>query len=346
MPSFLSFFSSRKRQKNPLSHPPSSQRSSLSSSVKVGGCSPSASGYAFHAVTQPPAAPAADGARASTPQTAASASPSPKELDGAEAERVSAAQSPCVASPHAPAQPANESLCSSLPSGASPAATLGEDSRRAGRGPQPDESSLRAQPPGMRASRSAASFFSLLRGSKMAAASVASHSRPALSAMQCADKEMHVKHLSSTSSSASRTRAHSQQLQAWIRESSPRPPAHPAPLCASLRNGVLFPILGLGTYRLHGEECMAVVERAVSLRQFMLIDTASVYRNEEEVGKALRDAGTQTGGEEGDVCLGNDARERKGREPQRSAKKIGKSRSGMRSKRERQKRNRAAKGNG
>ncbi|KEP67068.1 UNVERIFIED_CONTAM: aldose reductase, putative [Hammondia hammondi] len=290
MPSFLSFFSSRKRQSTP-SHSPSSQRSSLSSSLKVGCCSPSASGYALHATTQPPAAPVADGARASTPQTAASASPSPKDLDCADAERVSAAQSPCVSSPHAPTQPANESLFSS-----SPSATLGgEDGRREGRGPQPDEASLQAQPSsGMRSSRSAASFFSLLRSGKTStAASLASHGRPALSALQSADKELHVKHLSSTSSSASRSRAHSHQLPAWIRESSPRPPAHPTPLCASLRNGVLFPILGLGTYRLHGEECMAVVERAVSLRQIMLIDTASVYRNEEEVGKALRDAGAR-----------------------------------------------------
>lgn len=72
-----------------------------------------------------------------------------------------------------------------------------------------------------------------------------------------------------------------------------RPPPHPIPLCERLRNGVLFPLLGLGTYRLHGEECMAAVRRAAAMREYMLLDTASVYANEEEVGKAMRDAAAQ-----------------------------------------------------
>ncbi|PHJ22741.1 aldose reductase, partial [Cystoisospora suis] len=89
-------------------------------------------------------------------------------------------------------------------------------------------------------------------------------------------------------------RLHHSHHQGWMQEVSPRPPSkYPYPLCAPLRNGVLFPLLGLGTYRLHGDECMQTVKMAAALRQYMLIDTASVYRNEEEVGKALRDAAAQ-----------------------------------------------------
>lgn len=90
-------------------------------------------------------------------------------------------------------------------------------------------------------------------------------------------------------------RLHHSHHQGWMLQVSPRPPSkNPYPLCAPLRNGVLFPLLGLGTYRLHGDECMQTVKMAAALRQYMLIDTASVYRNEEEVGKALRDAGKGT----------------------------------------------------
>ncbi|KAJ3037362.1 hypothetical protein HK097_003531, partial [Rhizophlyctis rosea] len=47
-----------------------------------------------------------------------------------------------------------------------------------------------------------------------------------------------------------------------------------------------MPVLGLGTYRLKGETCRRVVREAV-LEGYRLIDTASVYKNEEDIGIAI-----------------------------------------------------------
>lgn len=56
-----------------------------------------------------------------------------------------------------------------------------------------------------------------------------------------------------------------------------------------LNSGFAMPRNGLGTYSLHGDTCVASV-RAALASGVRLIDTASVYGNEEEVGRALRDA--------------------------------------------------------
>ena len=50
--------------------------------------------------------------------------------------------------------------------------------------------------------------------------------------------------------------------------------------------GEKVPSLGLGTYRLSGGECERAVERALSLG-YRHIDTAQMYRNEEEVGRGI-----------------------------------------------------------
>jgi diketogulonate reductase-like aldo/keto reductase len=50
--------------------------------------------------------------------------------------------------------------------------------------------------------------------------------------------------------------------------------------------GEKVPALGLGTYRLSGGECERAVERALSLG-YRHIDTAQMYRNEEEVGRGI-----------------------------------------------------------
>jgi 2,5-diketo-D-gluconate reductase A len=55
----------------------------------------------------------------------------------------------------------------------------------------------------------------------------------------------------------------------------------------TLNNGVTMPILGLGTYQMNAEECERSVVDAIEAG-YRLIDTASAYRNEEAVGKALR----------------------------------------------------------
>ncbi len=53
--------------------------------------------------------------------------------------------------------------------------------------------------------------------------------------------------------------------------------------------GLRMPKLGLGTWRLKGDECREAVERALSLG-YRHIDTAEMYGNEEAVGAALNGA--------------------------------------------------------
>jgi diketogulonate reductase-like aldo/keto reductase len=57
-----------------------------------------------------------------------------------------------------------------------------------------------------------------------------------------------------------------------------------------LNNGVLMPVLGFGTWRLQGPGARASVEVAIRTG-YRLIDTASMYGNEAEVGEAVRDSG-------------------------------------------------------
>lgn len=57
----------------------------------------------------------------------------------------------------------------------------------------------------------------------------------------------------------------------------------------TLNSGYEIPINGLGTYSLHGDECINSVKAALQ-SGVRLIDTASAYGNEEEVGRAIREA--------------------------------------------------------
>ncbi|KAF2081024.1 aldo/keto reductase [Flavobacterium sharifuzzamanii] len=57
-----------------------------------------------------------------------------------------------------------------------------------------------------------------------------------------------------------------------------------------LNNGLKMPILGFGTYGLSGEVCQKSVVEAIS-SGYRLIDTAKVYGNEVEVGKAIKQSG-------------------------------------------------------
>ena len=57
----------------------------------------------------------------------------------------------------------------------------------------------------------------------------------------------------------------------------------------TLNSGYEMPINGLGTYSLHGETCVNSVKSALA-SGVRLIDTASAYGNEEEVGQAVREA--------------------------------------------------------
>lgn len=63
-----------------------------------------------------------------------------------------------------------------------------------------------------------------------------------------------------------------------------------------LNSGYEMPINGLGTYSLHGDECVNAVKSAIE-QGVRLIDTARAYGNEEEIGRAIREeiaAGTVT----------------------------------------------------
>lgn len=57
----------------------------------------------------------------------------------------------------------------------------------------------------------------------------------------------------------------------------------------TLNSGYEMPINGLGTYSLHGDECRNSVRAALE-SGVRLIDTASAYGNEEEIGQAIRAA--------------------------------------------------------
>ncbi|MBL5981996.1 glyoxal reductase [Petrotoga sp. 8T1HF07.NaAc.6.1] len=54
-----------------------------------------------------------------------------------------------------------------------------------------------------------------------------------------------------------------------------------------LANKVKIPWLGYGTYKAHGDELIEGVKYALSIG-YRLIDTAEMYENEEEIGKAIR----------------------------------------------------------
>ena len=54
----------------------------------------------------------------------------------------------------------------------------------------------------------------------------------------------------------------------------------------TLNNGVLMPVLGLGTWDLRGRQCVECLLSALECG-YRLIDTARMYGNEEEVAKHL-----------------------------------------------------------
>lgn len=94
----------------------------------------------------------------------------------------------------------------------------------------------------------------------------------------------------------------------------------------TLNDGYDFPLLGLGTYKLQGEDVESIVRRAIELG-YRHIDTASIYENEVEVGKAINAAIAA-----GDVTreelfittkLWNDDQQRAGEAYQESLKRLG-----------------------
>ncbi|AZA13039.1 aldo/keto reductase [Corynebacterium choanae] len=60
-------------------------------------------------------------------------------------------------------------------------------------------------------------------------------------------------------------------------------------LHVTLSDGTIVPQLGFGTYKMRGDECYKAVRHAIEVG-YRHIDTASLYKNEEEVGRAIADA--------------------------------------------------------
>jgi len=58
----------------------------------------------------------------------------------------------------------------------------------------------------------------------------------------------------------------------------------------TLNNGVEMPLLGLGTFKMAGEECANSVRMAIETG-YRMIDTAEGYRNEEQVGQGIAESG-------------------------------------------------------
>ena len=56
---------------------------------------------------------------------------------------------------------------------------------------------------------------------------------------------------------------------------------------ATLPSGAEMPLAGFGTYMMRGEECVNAVHCAIKVG-YRLIDTARIYRNEKEIGQAMK----------------------------------------------------------
>src|SRR5277367_815021 len=61
-----------------------------------------------------------------------------------------------------------------------------------------------------------------------------------------------------------------------------------------LPNGRTMPVLGLGTWELRGKACVGAVTEALQMG-YRHIDTAEMYENESEIGKALAQSGVPRG---------------------------------------------------
>ena len=58
----------------------------------------------------------------------------------------------------------------------------------------------------------------------------------------------------------------------------------------SLNNQISMPLLGLGVYDMHRREAEQAVHDALEIG-YRLIDTAAMYQNESEIGKAINQSG-------------------------------------------------------
>ena len=89
-------------------------------------------------------------------------------------------------------------------------------------------------------------------------------------------------------SDQSRTTDLSEDVPPDMSAPAPSGQQHLAPVI-TMNNGIKLPSAGIGTYSLHGETCFNSVYSALK-NGVRLIDTAYMYGNEEEVGRAVRQA--------------------------------------------------------
>ena len=59
-----------------------------------------------------------------------------------------------------------------------------------------------------------------------------------------------------------------------------------------LNNGLEMPLLGLGVYDMYNQQAEQAVETAIEIG-YRLIDTASMYENEQEIGNAIKNTGIE-----------------------------------------------------
>jgi 2,5-diketo-D-gluconate reductase A len=66
------------------------------------------------------------------------------------------------------------------------------------------------------------------------------------------------------------------------------------PTTVELDQKVAMPLVGLGTWQMTGARCQAAVRTALEVG-YRHLDTATIYRNERDVGRAVRDSGVPRG---------------------------------------------------
>ncbi len=75
-----------------------------------------------------------------------------------------------------------------------------------------------------------------------------------------------------------------------------------------LASGILMPLVGFGTWQLRGNQAYQAVRTALDCG-YRHIDTATIYRNEKEAGRAIRDSGVHRN----DIFYHHQAPRRRGR---------------------------------
>ena len=90
----------------------------------------------------------------------------------------------------------------------------------------------------------------------------------------------------------------------------------------TLTDGGSMPLLGFGTWQIHGREAYDAVRVALDVG-YRHIDTATLYRNEAEIGRALRDSGVARGGRLPHDEAASQRRRARGPGPQSQPRRLG-----------------------